>query len=124
MFCERIPMTTYAKEGEPQAYANTDKEIYRGPSRCEFGDKDRFYADSLHITKDGALGINCGGHVRVLPIREWHKLGTESRPDTVRDIEGIVNRVLDMAIRFICVEGTLGNKERAAVLAVIKEGFK
>ncbi len=48
---------------------NTDVEIWRGPDE---GNGD-FYADNLFITKDGALGINCGGYVTVLPVREWHR---------------------------------------------------
>lgn len=53
-----------------QASENTDREIWRGPD--EGGGS--FYADSIFITKEGALGINCGGSVRVLPTREWHRL--------------------------------------------------
>jgi hypothetical protein len=53
-----------------QACENTDIEIWRGPDE---GGGD-FYADSLFITKKGALGINCGGSVYVKPIREWHRL--------------------------------------------------
>lgn len=52
---------------------NTDTEIYRD----KFGDKDQYYADSLFITQTGALGIQCGGAIRVLPIRDWHKLGMQ-----------------------------------------------
>lgn len=53
-----------------QAYENTDREIWRGPDEgC--GD---YYADSIFITKEGALGINCGGSVYVKPIRDWHRL--------------------------------------------------
>ena len=53
-----------------QCAENTDREIYRGPNDgC--GD---FYADSLHITQEGALGIDCGGYVVVKPIRTWHGL--------------------------------------------------
>ena len=48
---------------------NTDTEIWRGPDE---GNGD-YYADSLHITASGALGINCGGHVKVRPIRDWFK---------------------------------------------------
>jgi hypothetical protein len=33
-----------------------------------------FYADSVFITKDGAIGINCGGTVVVRRAREWIKL--------------------------------------------------
>lgn len=53
-----------------KACENTDREIWRGPDE---GSGD-YYADSLFITKDGALGINCGGSVYVKPIREWHRL--------------------------------------------------
>ena len=47
---------------------NTDKEIWRERP----GD---FYADSIHVTESGAIGMNCGGHVIVAPIRKWHKAG-------------------------------------------------
>jgi hypothetical protein len=59
-----------------RAAKNTDKEIWRGKSRAECGDDDRYYADSLFIPESDveALGINCGGHVIVKPIREWHRL--------------------------------------------------
>jgi hypothetical protein len=49
---------------------NTDRELWRGPDE---GGGD-FYADSIFITKGGALGINCGGSVYVKPIRQWHRL--------------------------------------------------
>ena len=55
---------------DDQACENTDREIWRGPDE---GNGD-FYADSLFITKEGALGIQCGGSVYVKPIREWHRL--------------------------------------------------
>ena len=64
-----------AMSAESQACKNTDREIWRGPDE---GGGD-FYADSLHITKEGALGINCGGYVVVMPIREWHRLGAIGR---------------------------------------------
>jgi hypothetical protein len=46
---------------------NTDREIWRERE----GDA---YADSIHVTREGGIGINCGGHVFVLPVREWHRL--------------------------------------------------
>lgn len=49
---------------------NTDRELWRGPDE---GGGD-FYADSIHVTKEGAIGINCGGYVYVKPLREWHRL--------------------------------------------------
>lgn len=47
---------------------NTDKEIWR---ECE----GYYYADSIHVTEDGGIGINCGGHVIVMPVKKWHELG-------------------------------------------------
>jgi hypothetical protein len=52
------------------ARENTDREIWRRPDEGN----GSYYADSLHITKEGALGINCAGSVYVKPIREWHAL--------------------------------------------------
>lgn len=61
--------------GESQGCENTDRELWRGPDEGN----GSYYANSLHITKEGALGINCGGHVVVMPIREWHRLGAIGR---------------------------------------------
>ena len=47
---------------------NTDKEIWRKLP----GD---FYSDSIHVTGNNGIGINCGGHVIVAPIRKWHDCG-------------------------------------------------
>ena len=49
------------------AAQNTDTELWRAPP----GD---YYADSVHITEGGGLGINCGGLVIVRPLRDWHSL--------------------------------------------------
>jgi hypothetical protein len=49
---------------------NTDREIWRGPDEGN----GAFYADSIHVTEGGGIGINCGGHVIVKPLREWHAL--------------------------------------------------
>lgn len=58
---------------------NTDREIWRGPDEgC--GD---FYADSIHVTEQGGIGIDCGGHVIVMPVRSWHKLAA-AQMDIVR----------------------------------------
>jgi hypothetical protein len=64
--------STYDFPSDNGPCENTDTELWRGPDEgC--GD---FYADSLHMTKEGALGINCGGRVIVKPIREWHRLAS------------------------------------------------
>jgi hypothetical protein len=50
---------------------NTDREIWRERE----GD---YYADSIHVTEGGGIGINCGGMVYVKPLREWHRLAKEA----------------------------------------------
>lgn len=52
---------------EEQCCENTDRELWREKE----GD---FYSDSIHVTKEGAIGINCGGHVFVMPLKIWHLL--------------------------------------------------
>lgn len=49
---------------------NTDREIWR---ECP-GDA---YSDSIHVTKGGGIGINCGGHVIVMNVRFWHRLAAD-----------------------------------------------
>jgi len=53
------------RPADEQCAANTDREIWRERE----GD---YYADSIHVTDSGGIGINCGGHVIVAPIRKWH----------------------------------------------------
>lgn len=53
--------------------ANLDKELWRERE----GD---YYADSIHVTDSGMIGMNCGGYVIVRPIREWHKLALQDYP--------------------------------------------
>jgi hypothetical protein len=48
---------------------NTDTELFREPKGDLPGD---YYAPSLHKTRDGRIGINVGGIVYVLSLREWH----------------------------------------------------
>lgn len=57
----------------PQAGQNTDRELWRERD----GD---YYADSIHVTIDGRIGINCGGLVFVKTVREWHKLAKDAAP--------------------------------------------
>lgn len=60
-----------------QAAANTDRELWR--------DRDSdYYADSIHVTQGGGIGIDCGGHVIVKPVREWHKLAV---PQSLMGVE-------------------------------------
>jgi hypothetical protein len=55
----------------PQVALNTDRELYREPK----GDlPSDYYANSLHVTAQGHIGMNVGGTVVALPIEEWHRL--------------------------------------------------
>jgi hypothetical protein len=68
MACLRESETWMTDSAEvPAAAQNTDREIWRERP----GD---YYADSIFVTEGGAIGINCGGHVEVLPVREWQRL--------------------------------------------------
>ena len=58
----KAPTTT-----REMAANNTDRELWRERE----GD---FYADSIHVTASGGVGIDCGGSVIVRPLREWHRL--------------------------------------------------
>ena len=49
---------------ERRACANTDKEIWRKIP-------DDYYSPSIHVTKDGAVGINVGGRVIVASVEKW-----------------------------------------------------
>ena len=72
---------------EPSApIANTDREIWRSP------DNGGFYADSIHVTQGGGIGINCGGHVIVKPLRDWHALALAALPSSPARVlpEGII----------------------------------
>jgi hypothetical protein len=51
---------------DSEAAANTDRELWRERE----GD---FYADSIHVTAQGSIGINVGGLVIVMPLKEWHQ---------------------------------------------------
>ena len=61
-----------ASQAAPQAAKNTDREIWREHP-------DDYYADSIHVTEGGGIGLDCGGHVIVMPIRKWHALAAETR---------------------------------------------
>lgn len=50
---------------DDQACENTDRELWRERE----GDA---YADSIHVTANGGIGMNVGGYVIVMPIRKWH----------------------------------------------------
>lgn len=49
---------------------NTDRELWCGPDEGN----GSYYADSIHVTEGGGIGINCGGYVIVKPLKEWFAL--------------------------------------------------
>lgn len=52
---------------EQRACKNTDRELWRETE----GD---YYSSSIHVTEGGGIGMQVGGYVIVMPVREWHKL--------------------------------------------------
>lgn len=56
-----------------EASINTDKELWRETE----GD---YYANSIHVTKGGGVGINVGGSVRVLTLQQWHEAAAHMFP--------------------------------------------
>lgn len=55
-------------EEYPQAQ-NTDRELWRERE----GD---FYSDRIFVTQNGAIGMDVGGRVITMPIRQWHEMAT------------------------------------------------
>jgi len=53
---------------DEEAMENTDREIWRKV-------KDDCFSPSIHITHNNSIGMNIGGHVCVMPIETWHKIG-------------------------------------------------
>lgn len=81
---------------------NTDIELWRDQSPLIDG-KD-YYADSIHVTQSGGIGINVGGLVFVKPLREWHRLAGQTwqlRDKYGWPVERISGRPITNAIRLI-----------------------
>jgi hypothetical protein len=76
-----------------QAAVNTDRELWRGPDE---GNGD-FYADSIHVTEGGGIGMNVGGLVIVMPIREWHALAARKSPVSVPSKDDIAWTIFNTA---------------------------
>jgi hypothetical protein len=71
-----VTYTSHKPEDEI-AYVNTDREIWRDVQNNPFKHAGDYYADSIHVTEQGGIGINVGGTVYVLPLRKWHALAAE-----------------------------------------------
>ena len=57
---------------------NTDRELWRERE----GD---YYANSIHVTVGGGIGINVGGFVIVMPLARWHEFAAEKLDTFNRD---------------------------------------
>ena len=66
------PVHTAGEKMTNGSAQNTDVELWRERE----GD---YYADSIHVTEHGGIGINCGGHVIVKTLRAWHDLDARNR---------------------------------------------
>ena len=53
-------------DAQTEACKNTDKEIWRRIP------KD-YCSPSIHVTEQGAIGINVGGYVLVKSVEGWHR---------------------------------------------------
>ena len=67
------------KKNENIGCMNTDKNIWR---KVE-GD---YYSPSIHVTQDGNIGIDVGGHVIVMPIEDWFLLGREHTTGKIKKL--------------------------------------
>ena len=57
---------------------NTDIELWRGPDEGN----GSYYADSVHVTAGGGIGINAGGCVAVRTPKLWHdEIGRRERAE-------------------------------------------
>ena len=54
-----------------QPALNTDRELWRREGG-EAIDPDNYYQPSIHVTKEGHIGINVGGTVYVMSVEDWH----------------------------------------------------
>lgn len=101
-----------------QCAENTDREIYRGPDDgC--GD---YYSDSLHITQEGALGIDCGGYVIVKPIRTWHGLA-KAHAAALEELAKVEAALAECRARLEIDFATDGSGKRVPVPAGAPDGI-
>lgn len=66
---------------QPAAAKNTDREIWRERE----GD---YYAPSIHVTQEGGIGIDVGGTVFVMDVRDWHRLAVEASDTDLKQYTG------------------------------------
>lgn len=79
------------------AVQNNDRELWRETS----GD---FYADSIHVTMGGNIGIQVGGHVLVMPLKRWFEAGLAAQdetPATPVPADGEIDMLTDRLANFV-----------------------
>lgn len=74
---------------------NTDREIWREKP-------DDYYAPSIHVTKEGGIGIDVGGTVIVMDVRDWH---AAVHREANRQIEAIERTVRPIGPGGVCCHG-------------------
>ena len=85
---------------------NTDREIWRER-------EDDYYADSIHVTQQGGIGINCGGHVIQMPVRDWHRLAsTTAQTEAVQKLVNALEKIAEDRFGVGLVEGGKISLER------------
>jgi hypothetical protein len=77
--------------------ANTDREIWRETP-------DDYYSPSIHVTQQSGIGINVGGTVIVMPVRDWHALAACPAVDDAR-VERLASIAYDVDRRYRGVWG-------------------
>lgn len=64
---EQVPTKEQGMPEAGQACENTDRHLWPLVSKPD----DPY--ESIHVTKEGNIGINVCGNVLVMPLREWHR---------------------------------------------------
>jgi hypothetical protein len=75
---------------EDRAAANTDRELWRGEH-----DVSDYYADSVHVTMDGRIGLNVGGRGWEMTPSAWISLA-DREAALIREIEGMTQALETM----------------------------
>ncbi len=70
-YCTRRTAFEKARKAIEIPTKNTDRELWREPFPDPPGD---YYAPSIHVTAQGAIGIDVAGTVFVRTLQEWHSL--------------------------------------------------
>ena len=88
---------------------NTDREVWRERT----GD---YYSPSIHITKEGGVGINVAGAVIVMPIRSWHQIGLANAhpiaPKSPPPSQGKVERARESLAKYVAETDVSGEDQK------------